>query len=95
MVCFRHRKYLAERTTVTVRGGKGELMVLLLDLEGMLVAQFLGGPVAEIRRCGFDNYCDHVFSWQFVAEKMLRLKFNVLPDSSLTNFIGLPKSIEN
>jgi len=51
-------------------------------------AEFL---LSDIRKAHQDDVHDHVFLWQWSCEAWLRSKYNIVPNTGLTKFSGLPK----
>ncbi len=47
----------------------------------------------DIRNMTYGFVHDHEYLWQYVFEKLLRTKLNITPNSNITHFLGLPKSI--
>ena len=47
----------------------------------------------DIRNMTYGYVHDHEYLWQFAFEKLLRTKLNITPNSNITHFLGLPKSI--
>ncbi|MBB1370651.1 EH signature domain-containing protein [Pseudoalteromonas sp. SR45-4] len=47
----------------------------------------------DIRNMTYGYVHDHEYLWQFAFEKLLRTKLTITPNSNITHFLGLPKSI--